>query len=450
VAGGYLLNGIGDRARAMGGAFTGLADDWSAAYYNPAGAAFLSGSEIQFGGAVITPRIDYVPDMTFNCCPVNNMPPGTYSNVDNTYLSGQLGGFAKLGQERSLGLGIGFWQTVDNHTSWSLFKPYYRTSQTFPTPDTYSDINIWTGQPTIGFTAVPDRFSIGLGVTINYTEVKNRRVHLVSDPGDPFGLPPFPAGVVMADGQVDGNGWGVGFNLGLLWKEPMWQLGLAFQSKIVHKLDGLSENSLWTQIVDGRGELGDPLIEQDLLNGVVWNTSQEVDYELTLPPRLALGGVFRASDRLRFTGDIAFTWYSQVPGIILTKNETVTFKLGDAPDSTSVTLNNSEPYDWKDQYRVAVGAEWDPYQRLHFRFGYFYEPAVIQTTTLTPLYWGIGGMHSPSVGASVNAGRYRLAGTYGLLFYEGQTVDHWDVNTNLAGEYSGVQHEVYLSLGYQW
>jgi long-subunit fatty acid transport protein len=254
----------------------------------------------------------------------------------------------------------------------------------------------------------------------------------------------------MTDSKVDGSGWGVGFSLGMLWKEPMWQLGLAFQSKIVHKLSGTSANGFWTQIVDGRGELGDPLIEQDLLNGVVWRATQDIDFELTLPPRLALGGALLASDRLRFTGDIAFTWYSQVPGIILTKNEDVTFKFGGAPDSTSVTLNNSEHYDWKDQYRLAVGAEWDPYESLHFRLGYFYEPAVIETTTLTPLYWGIGGMHSPSLGASVNMGRYRLAGTYGLLVYESREVEDWNVNTNLAGEYSGVQHEVYLSLAYQW
>jgi long-chain fatty acid transport protein len=450
VAGGYLLNGVGDRARAMGGAFTGLADDWSAAYYNPAGAAFLSGSEIYFGGAVITPRIDYVPNLTFNGWSVNNMPAGTYSNVDNTYISGQIGGFAKLGAQRGLGLGIAFYQPVDNHTSWGLFNPFYRTKEAFPGPDTQSDVNIWTGQPTLGFTAIPDRFSIGLGVMINYSEVKNRRVQLAPDPGVQFGLPPFPVGVAMTDGQVEGSGWGAGVNLGLLWKEPMWQLGLAFQSQVVHHLDGRSVNAFWTQMVDGRGELGDPLIEQDLLNGVVWKTTQEIDFELTLPPRLALGGVLKASDKLRFTGDFAFTWYSQVPGIILTKNDEVTFKFGDAPDSTSVTLDNSEYYDWKDQYRVAVGAEWDPSARLHFRFGYFYEPSVIEAAALTPLYWGIGGMHSPSVGASVYMGRYKVAGTYGLLLYEGRTVEDWNVNTNLAGEYSGVQHEVYLSLAYQW
>ena len=36
-AGGFALSGVGSKAIGMGGAFRGLADDWSAAYWNPAG-----------------------------------------------------------------------------------------------------------------------------------------------------------------------------------------------------------------------------------------------------------------------------------------------------------------------------------------------------------------------------------------------------------------------------
>ncbi len=34
---GFSFDGIGVKARGMGGAFRAVADDWSAAYYNPAG-----------------------------------------------------------------------------------------------------------------------------------------------------------------------------------------------------------------------------------------------------------------------------------------------------------------------------------------------------------------------------------------------------------------------------
>ena len=35
--GGFAYDGLGVKARGMGGAFRAVADDWSAAYYNPAG-----------------------------------------------------------------------------------------------------------------------------------------------------------------------------------------------------------------------------------------------------------------------------------------------------------------------------------------------------------------------------------------------------------------------------
>ena len=42
-AGGYEWGGLGSRAQSMGGAFIGLADDWTAIYWNPAGLTQLRG-----------------------------------------------------------------------------------------------------------------------------------------------------------------------------------------------------------------------------------------------------------------------------------------------------------------------------------------------------------------------------------------------------------------------
>ena len=43
TAGSFAQNGIGARARALGGSFVSIADDSSAGYWNPAGLAFMSG-----------------------------------------------------------------------------------------------------------------------------------------------------------------------------------------------------------------------------------------------------------------------------------------------------------------------------------------------------------------------------------------------------------------------
>ena len=45
-ASGFENTGLGTTARGMGGAFRAVADDWSAAYYNPAGYAYILDNQL--------------------------------------------------------------------------------------------------------------------------------------------------------------------------------------------------------------------------------------------------------------------------------------------------------------------------------------------------------------------------------------------------------------------
>ena len=47
---GFYTPGVGPRASAMGGAFIGLADDYSAVYWNPAGITQIQGMEVTVTG----------------------------------------------------------------------------------------------------------------------------------------------------------------------------------------------------------------------------------------------------------------------------------------------------------------------------------------------------------------------------------------------------------------
>jgi len=64
-AGGLALSGIGSKAIGMGGAFRGLADNWSAAYWNPAGLTQLSESEFNLMAIAINPMPEYNPDIWY-------------------------------------------------------------------------------------------------------------------------------------------------------------------------------------------------------------------------------------------------------------------------------------------------------------------------------------------------------------------------------------------------
>lgn len=84
--GGFEGPGIGTRALAMGGAFVGLADDWSAAYWNPAGLAQLRGTGV--GG-----DLDWLSIRAHDGNSLANpLPPFQRSNIEQGDVFFQLGG----------------------------------------------------------------------------------------------------------------------------------------------------------------------------------------------------------------------------------------------------------------------------------------------------------------------------------------------------------------------
>lgn len=450
-AGGYFMSAVGDRARAMGGAFTGLADDWTAVHYNPAGGAFVGRSEVFVTAVVLSPRINYTPDtLTFGGWRVNNKSHGEYYNSDRTLVMPQVGGYAKLSEGHGIALGLGFYSQAVNNLEWDLFAPYYVTGEEFPGPDTRSDIRTWTGQPTLSI-KVADKVSLGAGFLLTRAVVEQHKVLLTEDPGIPFNLPPYPVGQAMLDQIVEGSGWGIGYNLGALVKLNGWSVGAVFQSKTVHKLSGESTTNFWSQKVEGRGEQTDPLIEQDLLAGKKHTAIQDVDFDITLPPYVTLGLAFFPRENLRFTTDLTHTWYSEVPGILATKNDSVTFKFGDPQAQfTEVTVLTSEIYRWQDQFRIAAGMEWDASSRLHLRAGAYYEPTVVESSSLTPLTWDPSNKISPSAGVSVDVGdHWNLGYTYGAVFHEDRTASEASPY-NQPGRYGGMRHESYVSFGFRW
>ena len=450
-AGGFFVSAVGDRARAMGGAFTALADDWTAAHYNPAGAAWLPRSEV-FGTAIIlSPRINYTPDTTqFGGWRANNKPYGEYYNADKTIVMPQIGGFARVSEGAGISLGVGFYTQAVNNMEWDLFAPYYATNDEFPGPDTKADLRTWTLHPAMSF-KLAGQVAIGAGLQATRSVFDQSRVMFVEDPGAPFNLPPYPVGQVMVDQSIDGTGWGVGYNLGVLAKMNVFSVGLAFQSKMVQKMSGQTTTNFWSQKVEGRGDLNSPLIEQDLAGGKTHTAIQDVEYDITLPPYVTLGLAFFPTSSLRLTTDLTHTFYSEMPGIIATEGDSVTFKFGDPQAQfTTVTVQTTEYYRWEDQFRLAAGLEWDASSRMHLRLGAYYEPAVVNTSTLTPLNWDPSNKISPSAGFAVDIGEsWSLGYSYGAVFSEDRTAGTW-TQYNQAGRYGGMRHESYVSFGYRW
>lgn len=63
-AGGSATNGVFPRAQSMGNAFTAVADDSSAIFYNPAGLTQIKGTELAVGFSAMSIEMDYTNSVT--------------------------------------------------------------------------------------------------------------------------------------------------------------------------------------------------------------------------------------------------------------------------------------------------------------------------------------------------------------------------------------------------
>lgn len=85
-AGAFEGPGLGPRATGMGGAFIGVADDWTALYWNPAGLSQLNGSGLAFS-------LEYLQVMAHDSSGLANpVPPLTSANILRGDAFVQLGG----------------------------------------------------------------------------------------------------------------------------------------------------------------------------------------------------------------------------------------------------------------------------------------------------------------------------------------------------------------------
>ena len=90
---GLNLNGFGARATAMGGAYVGLADDFTAVFWNPAGLALLTQPTFGLGGDIL------IPSGKFTLSPYSMETERKY------YPAGILGYFQPIGENIVVGVG---------------------------------------------------------------------------------------------------------------------------------------------------------------------------------------------------------------------------------------------------------------------------------------------------------------------------------------------------------
>jgi long-chain fatty acid transport protein len=392
---GFHIHEQGAKAMGMANAFVAQADDPSALFYNPAGIAYLEGTQISLGVTTIM-----VPETEFEGMTSLGGGPALVTNEKarkdvffppNFYLTHSMG-------DQPISFGIGF------NSIYPLAKRWKSTSNF---RDEIKEIAIkpFNVQPTVAYRI--DKWNLAIAAGLDYTYAQ---VWLEKSPYSPL------AAVNLGDMEIEGDGDGWGYNFGILWK-PIKQVsvGLAYRSEI--KLD-----------ITG---------DADFLSSGAGPASFSVDAstEITLPDTWSLGIAYKPTERLTLEFDVdRFGWSSYdeldidlpVPGSTL----------GDPA---------AAPKDWDDCWAFRFGAQYGVTENLDLRVGYAYDNTPQPDETVGPELPD-SDRHNYTFGIGYRVGKATFDLAYMFVDFKDRKVD----NAIQTGTYKSEAHLVGANLTYKF
>jgi long-chain fatty acid transport protein len=429
AGGGFALPGVGSKALNLGGAFRALADDWSAAFWNPAGLAYLPNSEFDMNLYVLNFRPQYTPHVTEGqdgySYSFGYLPDKFYPD-DRAFFLPSFSGFHKFPQIEGFTAGVAFFVPYKLEAQWNLYEPPlgFDNDVAYPKFDHRTDILVWDLHPTVAKSFMEDKLSLGLGLSIQRADFELRRTVLL-----PVSTLPRPYDYWPEDSRLKTDGWGVGFNAGVLYKaSPKLQFGLSYQSPVDISLSGDVELELYWPVIPG----------SQILGGTAYYKNGEYETTLPLPGEIGFGVMYKPLDRLTLTSDVSSTNWSRLESLDITDLTLIPSQ----HDTIYVApLNTTLPFNWKNITRFSLGAEYALREDLFLRGGYFFEASPIPDNTFTVLIPDVGNKNSINLGLSYQVGSYELGYDFQMIAYQNRDVkDLEDVNNdnlfdNMPGQY---------------
>jgi long-chain fatty acid transport protein len=438
-ANGLNLNGIGARAVAMGGAFVGLADDYSAVFWNPAGLANINQKYVAFYGFDIIPTMTYSLEASIPGLGNVTLVPET-KNVSKHYLGGLAGYFHPISDNLVLGLaayspsGLGIEWDGENLGAISAPPGSYN-----PNIEWMSKIFVITIAPSLSY-KVNEQLMLGFALNINYGSFETAQYAGYQE-NPLFEVLPwlFDPFIDFEQQKLEMTGWGFGATFGIMVKpSEMFSLGLTLRtpSKI-----GFSGDTT----ISGLNNL-EPMLPYMGLTGITISTSSEVEADVTWPMWIAGGIAFTPIEQFTLTFDVQWTQWSKMDVIELTFADQLW---------TSLLGEQGLELHWADKAQIRFGAEYWISPKFALRAGYYYDPSPAPDRTMNVLL-PITDFNSISGGFGYNingivldfAVEY-LSGKQRDIPY-GKTVADPDWESAMPGKYDLHILAIELAIGYKW
>ena len=330
-ANGLNLNGVGSKAIAMGGAFIGQADDYSAIFWNPAGLTQMKNSTLSF---FVT---DLIPSGTYKLSPYG-IDAKTKTAM---YPSGSVGYFKPLNDKLLIGLAAYVPSGTGAKWDGEDLKPL-SNNLAFKWE---SFMAVITVSPVVAY-KVSDQFSLGATLNLNYGMMK------IDRPG-------------VGQYSEDLSGFAFGATIGALFK-PIDKLGIGLTLRTPTKVK-----------FSGDAEMASAQLYS-------LSTTSGAKREATWPMWIGFGLSFKATDKLTVNADAQYTNWKQIDTIAITYDNAL-WQAMKAHPALSKAFNNDFVLNWKNAVQWRFGLEYAISEKLAMRAGYYYDPSPSPVDTLNVL-----------------------------------------------------------------
>ncbi|MDQ1352361.1 MAG: hypothetical protein QG657_2667 [Acidobacteriota bacterium] len=312
---GVNLNGNGSKAIAMGGAFVGLADDYSAVFWNPAGLTQMKEASLSFFATNIIPKATYkLAALGIDAKSENKMYP-----------SAGIGYFKPLSENMVFGVyayvpsGLGAKWNGANLTALSGGTTYKWESF----------LGVFALSPTIAV-KLTEQVSFGVALNLDYGMLKLK----------------MPA---LGQYEEDIKGFGFGATFGLLFKvNEAIRFGLSFKTPMKATLNGDATMS-------GAALFGLP-------------TTDDAKRKVTWPMWLGAGLCFKPVDNFTLTIDAQYTNWKKLKNIPMAYTNAGWIQY--FQEGSDLQLK------WKDAIQWRFGLEYGLSDAVFLRAGFYTDPCV--------------------------------------------------------------------------
>jgi len=420
-AGGYQIGEMASRSTGMGGAFTAVADDSSAAWYNPAGVAFMdSGAQVLLGGAaIISTGVDYTPNASTGSLALLGFPaPAATSSKSKTFFIPHAY-FTYWDENSRLGASLSINSPFGLESDWPGTSSLAASS-------TFALIQMVMVNPSVIF-KLTDNIAVSAGFEYAYLN----KVRLNNS-------------IQLLEGK-NKDGWGG--TASIMYKNDALSVGVTYHSQVKIDINGGT-------ILGGPGiaNLAGLLAPTPLaplipaLPGLVGATTT-ASTSLTLPDQVNVGIAWKATPDLLLSLDVDWVNWNTFDEIRLTY----------APSTLTTVLTKGSgvkaiPENWKDTVAIRVGAEWKYNPQMRARFGYVYDPTPIKDVDFTPAIPG-NDRHIFSVGYGYDFMQNATVDlAYAFVYFQKrhQTTSTGGTNVVRNGTYKANAHILTASLAYSF